>query len=237
MTVQEHYSKYQIIPSLQLHQYRVASVGLIIGESMVGVKVDIDAVVKACLLHDMGNIIKFNMELFPQFFEPEGVQYWIEVKRTYIEKYGQDEHDATIAIAREILSVIPTEAGIQKRSLDVARDDNVSSRRVLELIEAIGFSNAKMNWESDDFSAKIAAYADMRVEPFGVTSLRKRLEDGNKRFKLNKPDDVRQSFFEKMSEYLKRIEGQIFLKSTLTPEDITEEGVKKRIPELRSISL
>ena len=104
--------------------------------------------------------------------------------------------------------------------------------RVLELVEAIGFSNARLNYESSDFGWKIAAYADMRVKPHGVASMKERLTDGRVRFNIQKPGQKDRVFFEEMAGYLEKIEDQIFSHMTLKPEDITEEMVQKVISGL-----
>ena len=59
MNIQEIYTKYKIMPSLQLHQYRVAGVAMYLCER-VKMKIDTDNIIAACLLHDMGNIIKIH---------------------------------------------------------------------------------------------------------------------------------------------------------------------------------
>src|SRR5436305_1624080 len=103
--ITEIYEKYKIMPNLQLHQLRVAAVAKKISDNLV-TQVDKAAVVEACLLHDMGNIIKFNLSKspqFPSFLEPEGLKYWQAVKDDYLQKYQtEDEHQATLAIAKEI---------------------------------------------------------------------------------------------------------------------------------------
>ena len=48
------------MPNLAMHQLRVAGVAMQICESL-DTNIDTNSVVKACLLHDMGNIIKFNL--------------------------------------------------------------------------------------------------------------------------------------------------------------------------------
>lgn len=216
MTIQDIYKTYRITPALQLHQYRVASIGKYLSSHIAEGKSEQREIVMACLLHDMGNIIKFNMNLFPEFFQPEGVEYWQGVKDDFIKKYGTDEHIATVEIAKEVLK-------------DIKGKD-----RILDLIDAIGFSNAKRNAESRDYGWKIAAYADMRVEPQGVTTLESRLSDGNKRFKLNKPGISRHDFFVEMSGYLHTIQQQLFEGLDFTPESITEETVQpimRALPE------
>ena len=68
MTILEIYEKYKIMPQLQEHQLRVASVAKTICDHLL-VPVHTDHVVSVCLLHDMGNILKFDLQKFPQFGE------------------------------------------------------------------------------------------------------------------------------------------------------------------------
>ena len=116
-TAQEIYEQYKIMPSLQLHQLRVAAVGTLLSSSAKK-PVDGHNVILACLFHDMGNIIKSDLKYFPDFCEPEGVAYWEHVKQGYVEKYGSDHHAATVAIVREV--------GLPPRAV--------------ELIEGVGYS-------------------------------------------------------------------------------------------------
>src|SRR3989344_1397907 len=101
MKIIEIYKKYKIPPNLQEHQLRVAAVALTICDNFNS-EIDKDSVIKAALLHDMGNIIKFDLSKFPEFLEPEGIEYWKRVKEEFRKKYGEDEHNATYEIAKEI---------------------------------------------------------------------------------------------------------------------------------------
>jgi HD superfamily phosphodiesterase len=184
MTVKELYQQYQIKSNLQQHMMRVAGVAEFICDH-ISQPIDREEVLNACLLHDMGNIIKFDLTYFPEFLEPEGLAYWQDVKEQFIEKYGKNEHHATMAIAAEVHA----------------------STRTLELIDIISFNLEKENYESNDFSRKICAYADMRVAPYGVVSLAERLEDGRKRYE--KPGQ-KNTFGYVMAAFLKKIEVQIF---------------------------
>ncbi|MDP4011467.1 MAG: HD domain-containing protein [Candidatus Roizmanbacteria bacterium] len=226
------------MPNLREHQLRVAGVAKIICDSLQEAEVDIDMIVIACLLHDMGNIIKFKLELFPEFLKPEGLDYWKEIQEEYVRKYGKDEHVATIKISEEILSQYchsdpPVGGEESRKDPDTSDKPQYDKERILELLHAIGFSNAKQNYETKDFGKKIAAYADMRVKPSGVTSMKERLDDGRNRFsRLQKHEPV---VFEDMSNYLKKIEDQIFAMSTISPEDISAEKVRAAIPKVQSI--
>src|SRR3989344_4621725 len=158
-TAQEIYEQYKIMPSLQLHHLRVASVGKLLSGS-VKKPVDAHAVILACLFHDMSNIIKSNLKYFPDFCEPEGVAYWEQVKQEYVEKYGSDHHAATVGIVKEV--------GLP--------------RRAVELIEGVGYSKLETILAGEDLEQKICEYADTRVGPHGVLPLKERLAEGRARY-------------------------------------------------------
>src|SRR4051812_46159318 len=154
--VSDIYAEYKIMPPLQLHQLRVAAVAAMICNSLPGV--DKETVVIACLFHDMGNIIKSDLLYFPEFIQPEGLDYWKKVKQEYIQKYGADEEEATKEIAREIK--LP--------------------QKVMSCIDAIGFSKLTERVNNPSVEKKICYYADQRVGPYGVLTIQGRLEEGRK---------------------------------------------------------
>lgn len=199
---------------LQLHMLRVAAVAQQICTHFQR-PVDDKAVVAASLLHDMGNILKFDLERFPEFLQPKGLAYWQQVKQDCAKKYGPDEHQATLQIAREL--------GV--------------SERVLELIDAVGFNKAEQNWASTDSGIKICAYADMRVSPFGVVSLEERLRDLEDRYSAkhtSQADAQRRAYF---GSKLREIETQIFSHCSLFPHQITDSTVNDTIEALKRFEI
>lgn len=205
----EIYRRYQIMPNLQQHMWRVAGVAQLICDNLQ-VSVDTENVVTACLLHDLGNILKFDLKVFPEFLQPEGAEYWQQVKAETLTKYGALVHPATIAMASEV----------------------GASQRVLQLIEAISFNQEKKNFESDDFGRKICAYADMRVAPWGVVSLDDRLKDGKDRYPAKSVKDER--FRYAMNALLHKIEVQIFAVCQITAAEVTEAAVGPIIEMLKA---
>jgi hypothetical protein len=201
MLISEIYDEYKVMSNLQTHMYRVAAVGQLISQNM-NVPLEGANIVSACLLHDIGNIIKFNLDLFPEFLEPEGLAYWQHVKKEYIEKYGTDEHLATYTIVGEI----------------------GAPKRVLELVAAVGFSKAELNMKSDDINKKICAYADMRVSPHGVCTLEERAKEGKIRYKVDQNAAWRDSH-DRLVISLKEIEKQIFAECSIKPEEITDASI------------
>src|SRR3989344_3343249 len=101
MKITEIYKKYKIPKNLQEHQLKVAAVASTICNNFKQ-KIDKESVITAALLHDMGNIIKFDLGKFPEFLEPEGIEYWQIVQVEFRKKDGEYEHDATYKKAEEI---------------------------------------------------------------------------------------------------------------------------------------
>jgi len=208
--ISELYDTYKIMPQLAAHQLRVAAVAYTITQEFLGPLHD-EELISACLLHDMGNILKFDLSVFPEFSEPRGRDYWEGVKEEWRTKYGPDEHAATLAIAREI--------GV--------------SERTLGYINAIGFSTAVENERSDSFERKIAAYADMRVAPFGIVTLNDRLGDLDRRYANHPNRSDNGAEVALFAAALHSIEKQIFTHTSNTQDDITELSCGKHIPMLK----
>lgn len=213
MNILEIYRKYQIMPQLEEHMLRVAGVADVILENLILAPAlserERGEVVLACLLHDIGNIVKFDFSVFPETTVEKGLEYWQKIKAETIEKYGADSHTATHNMLKEF--------GVLER--------------VLELVDSIGFSQAKENMESQDFAKKICAYADMRVLPRGVGSLEERMQDLRVRYK-NHPEGAHNR--EVFEQSLREIEKQIFMHCKLRLEEITEEKIKEKIEQLKN---
>lgn len=187
--------------SISIHQFRVAAVAKVICDNFK-LKIDSKNVILACLYHDMGNIIKFDLNYFPEFTKPEGLEYWQKVKDEYVQKYGHDEHLATEIIAKEI--GLPTPA--------------------FRYLHEIGFSKLDRTAETQSFEIKICAYADMRVGPHGVISIEERLTDGKKRY-AGRKHAIAGDNFEKFAQALRAIEQQIFSNTTIRPEEINDDKI------------
>jgi hypothetical protein len=213
MKIVDVYQKYKIMPQLQEHQFRVSAVAKQICGNL-NVKVDAPAIITACLLHDMANILKFDLTVFPDFLEPQGLDYWQKVKDDYLKKYKTPNvHTATLDIIREL--------GMPKR--------------VIELAGAVGFRQAADNAHSQDMGRKICAYSDMRVGPYGVISLEDRLIDGAKRYEGKIFDTGQRQ--DEFASALRQIEGQIFSLCEIKPPDITDESSAEIIGQLKSYEI
>lgn len=211
-SISDIYTQYSIPPQLQLHQRRVAAVGKLVAEAH---SADVQTVVSACLLHDMGNIIKFKLDRFPEFLEPEGFEYWKKVQDSFKEKYGTDEQLATLMICDE-LGVTDT---------------------VLDCIRAVGMTKAHHNLTEGTLEERITNYADLRIGPKGLLSLQERLTDGKVRYG-NTHDGVTltDTGFKMMSETIYALERALTT-ATYAPKDITADMCDRVAAELTTYAI
>ncbi len=200
------YGEYRIPPWLALHMYRVAAVAATVFDArrrVHGAESDTgrDDLISACLLHDMGNIIKFDFTILDAEVTKEGKDHWEIVRSDMIARYGRDEHHATLAILDE-LGVSP---------------------RVREIVDGIGFSKNEATLRSGDTLLQIAVYADSRVVPSGVNSLDERIRDMYVRYADRYPERAIET--ERQVKAIHDIEQELFRDIPLTPADITETSI------------
>lgn len=217
MTFGEIYTKYNILPLLQQHLVRVAYVGQTIALNSTA-KVKTDHIIRACLLHDMGNIIKFNFVAIPEAVEDKGLEYWESIKAAFIEKYGNDEVAASHIICQEL-------------NLD---------REILELVESFGTRNVQNIIDSKDLNKMIVNYSDHRVAPTGIVSLKERIQDQHKRFMKSFPSEVAQQKIQsrKPTDDAKfELERLIFEKSKINADAIINTDVNLLLPKFLDLEL
>ena len=209
MTVSEIYTKYDIPLNLQEHMYRVAAVAESIARKIPDL-VNVDRLVRVCLVHDMGNIIKFDMEKYPPQ-DPRGVEYWVAVQKRFIDTYGAHEKEANHAIAKEL--------GLDQVSL-----------RLLE--GGFGFPLTCEILESEDYERKICTYADQRVAIDGVVPMQDRLERARVRYGFEKSE-----FAERMIGCYEELEQQLAQLCSFEPNTITDESIQGYMDQYPTLTL
>ena len=213
-TAQEVYGHYDIMPALQLHQLRVAAVAKLVAEALE-TKVNTNHIVLACLFHDMGNIIKMDLKKFPEFRADKGEEVWKKIQASFIEKYGRNAHAGNVAIAKEI--------GLPEETV--------------ALIDGISFSNLDKIVASNSWEQKICEYADTRVGPYGVLSLKERLAEARSRYIESGKSYYTEEGFSRLSEFAVELEGQIFSNAKLAPSDIDDKAIAPLLDELRKFPI
>lgn len=217
-TVVDIYEAYRIPPWLQLHQLRVAAVGKAVAERIS--RVDTNSVILACLFHDMGNILKFDLSptaALAGIFPDDQREYWVSVKEQYRATYGASEHDATAAIVKEI--------GL--------------SDEVQAYIRGMGFGKAAAILSGSPVELLIIEYADQRVGPMGVLLLEERLADGNRRYagKYGQENDGERARYQENIAALNSIEEKLMQAAQMRPEDLNDTTLAAAIEELKKFEI
>lgn len=218
MNIQEIYDNYRIPPWLQDHMYRVAAVAYQICKEYEKAwnSIGLHAIVAACLLHDMWNIIKFTFDKpIPWLYDDP--EYRIDVQEAFIATYGTDEHLATILITKEV----------------------TSNTRIHELVNSTWFTKAHLYIdETVPVWKQICCYADQRVAPYGIVSLKQRTEEAYQRYKHNPKYAKDDSWtWQRWFDALVSIETSLFNQITLEPSDITSESSVQIIESLKQFSI
>ncbi len=214
MKIKEIYNKYQIPKHLRQHMYRVTAVGMVVNDFLnQSIKLDKDILIQAMLLHDIGNIIKFDLN--SSLLKEENIESLKIIKNEFIEKYGEDEHVATIKIIKEI--------GVCKKVVDIL--ENISSSKISSTIG------------SDDWHKKVCSYSDFRVAPHGVTSIEERFDDVIERYKGLKHvlGDIEKTLQKKKDALI--LERQIQEKCRLPLSLINDEKIKNIVEQLEEYKI
>ncbi len=135
----------------------VAAVGAYIADHWdKPVEIDRDRIVKGLLLHDTGNIIKFDFSRPDLLGEAErmDLEKWKRIQKEFTQKYGNED----IAIQ------------------EIARQSGVDEI-VLEIVDSVGSSKLQKALETTNWNKKIACYSDFRIGPFGVLTVNERFDD------------------------------------------------------------
>ena len=208
MTIKEIYTKYKIHPNLQEHMLRVAGLARNIIDNWKGAPPNKQVVLHACFFHDAAKLIKF------KYFK-EDEEHWKQVQQEMIEKYGDEDHEATIKICEEV--------GVSPQAINLLGNKNV--RPYIDRVRKIA--------SSDDFGLKIVQYCDARTAPDGLTSLDDRYKELMQRDSSKKMDDDAQASMNLLYE----IEKQIQANTQLDLQGITRENIMAVAKELESYQL
>lgn len=210
-TIADIYEDCRIPPWLAEHMYRVAAVSALLFDALKEKNPSLEGrhdLILANLLHDAGNIIKFDLDRFPA---PDGrTDYWKAVQKDMREKYGSDEISATAAIAEEL--------GVRSAIAPILKNTSDQDALVLEA--------------SGTALQKIACYADQRVSPKGIVPLKERLADMRARY--DHADDEHTRALDAATE---RIEQALFEGLSLRSEDITDVSVAPVMEGLKSFEI
>jgi len=203
MKLSQIYKTYRTPPNLQEHMQKVARVAGLICQHWSGPKIDSLLIKKAALVHDLGNIVRFDIKSHPEFLGKEKTRadFWEKTQKEMVSQYGNDDHQATAQMLKEI--------GLEDK--------------IIQLVLIKGFKNVLSIEKSKIWELKILLYADMRVGPFGVIPLAERIDEAISRWKK-----VDKNKWEGHIEACKRIEEQIQERVNLDLQKINQDLMGNR---------
>ncbi len=212
--INQIYDRFRIPPNLKMHMFRVASVARVICDNWKGPKLNQDDIIAVCLIHDLGNIVKYDFDQSIHLMgeESKRVEYWKKVKKEVIAKYGKGECEATFNMAQEI--------GI--------------SERVKFILENYEFIKNSEVVSSDDFELKISNYGDYRVGPFGILSIQQRFVEFKERYSKKGLNCDRPDMHIAIQNVF-NLEQQIFSRAKIKPDYINDKSVKKYLEHFNNI--
>jgi hypothetical protein len=210
MLINEIYNKYHLFTGLKEHMVRVGSVVKQICNHSKTSLPEVDYMIEASLLHDMGNLLKSKPGILLELYEPEGQAYWLAQKEAFSNLYGADEDIATKNIINEI--------GV--------------SAKTLFYYNAFGHLAAYRVSQSGTLAEKIISYSDLRVGPYGVISLDERFSDIRKRYLNNNELSLEAKGVAERQAMFNVIEEEIFFQSELNPSDIHDKSIDPISKEL-----
>lgn len=209
------YDEYCVPDNVRMHMMRVAAVSELICDKMKP-KIDSSDLVAVSLIHDLGNIVKMDFDhkrkiLLLYKKDRCNLDYLRIKQKEFWKKYGKDDNHANDLIAEEI--------GVNKR--------------VLYLLKHKGIEDRETNFWVNDIELMILFYADGRVSPKGVTSIKHRLKEYIKRYELDK-DPIRVERSKKFLEFSLSVEKIIFKHLKIKPSFITNKSVQKYIKKYKA---
>lgn len=211
--IEQIYKDYQIPQNLQQHMIFTASLGKIICQNWSGKKIDQDLVVTSLLLHDMGNIVKFNLQPdAPNFFiDQNKIDYWRKIQQEFRKKYGLRADEANLKIIDEI------------RPYPKIRE--VMEEHYFEFLPKL--LKRKNDWES-----KIVFYCDLRFNPRGICSIEDRVEDLRNRYVGRDDTWADQAIYQSRMENCLQLETQLDQQTSIQLRKISQSKIDQLVEKL-----
>lgn len=213
MKISNIYRKYKLPPNLRQHHYRVAGVALFILDRWRGPKLDRNLVKAVALLHDLGNLVKYDLSpRFAHLLNDKGnnVDYWVSLQREMIRKYGSNDYEATLGIANDLKL----------------------NRKTMKTLENLVKSSPEEIIHSGGWELKTILYADVRVSPYGVVSLPERLNEWCNRYKDREGWRERMKEIEGHWQLCFDLEDEIGRNLSVPVATITNNLIRKYLKEL-----
>jgi uncharacterized protein len=197
--------QYHVPSHIVNHSLAVSKLAVFLAERLKekGLRVSVEQVDGACLLHDIARVCDFEEPDYSRFNETvseEDKAKWNQIRQTY---QDLSHEDAAYDILKEKYPRLALTVKKHRSMAMLNKDERPTS------------------WEE-----KLVYYADMRVMHDKIVPLKKRLEDGHKRNAfLHGVNPQSKSNMAKVDRLIYRLEKQIFEKIGLRPAALTDEVI------------
>jgi hypothetical protein len=156
MKVVQAYSEYMVPTNLREHMLRVTALGKIITTNWTGAEIDQQAIIEACLGHDIPKPMNFDLTKQAEYGMPlEEIDNLEKLQKRLKSRYGEDEHEAAVKVCEEI----------------------GCSQKVVKVVSKLEWSYVPELMKQNDLEPMITVYCDMRIGPKGILLLEQRLAD------------------------------------------------------------
>ena len=197
--------EYHVPSHILSHSLAVAKLAVFLAQKLKekGLRVNVDHVDRACLLHDIMRICDFEKLDYRKFYDTvteEDKTKWKWIREVY---KGIGHEDAAYEILKEKYPTLALTAKKHRYMAMLYEDERPTS------------------WEG-----KLVYYADMRVMHDKIVPLEDRLEDGHKRNAfLHGVSPQSKINMTKVDNLIHRLEKEIFEKIGLDPTVVTDEFI------------
>jgi hypothetical protein len=201
------YDYCQLPPVLRQHMLRVTKAGRWILKHWVGPDFDQSLYIHALLVHDLGNLAKFDLTptATVRLLPLENIEEWQQIQQDFIAKYGKNADAATLKLIDEL-------------KLPRAND-------LIELIGGHSPTRLADAVQQSNWAQKLLDYTDFRVGPFGILSLDERFADLTNRYQYRTKEWGDPEWIQTQLNLFKQLESQIAAQLNTAITDLSDDAI------------
>lgn len=221
------YQQYSIPLNLAQHMLQAAALGNLILDSWQGSGLDRQLLISTLLVHDIGNLVKFDLNSSPtitfqhtddvvkipqllQLRTIDDSDYWLRKQKEMRDKYSSHADQANRLIVKEL-------------GLDP---------RINRLLEHHSLQELTTLLHNDNWQKKIVLYADMRVAPSGLTNLTARIKDLRRRYRQRDLQWQDEQTYQQWLDMALQLEAQLNQHASLDLATITTNQLTPHLEQV-----
>jgi len=195
-----------------MHMLWVTSIGALAIENWSGSAIDQNQVISALLLHDIGNVIKFELgsSQVKKLYSKQELEKLVIVQKQMIDLYGDNADIANILILKKL------------------RVD----KQIIQLLDNHSFDFLPTLLDSENWNEKIVFYSDLRVAPWGIVSVTQRIKNLKERYCHRNPDWNNNSLYKKWLNWSTQLEDQLNQHTKIDLKSLSQHQIEEKVLEL-----